>query len=319
MSIQSGINTVQFKSQGCQLSGLLFTPNDFDANKKYPTVVFAGPLNQIKEQMGSFYGRKMVQKGFVYLTFDHFGYGDSEGMPRNAELVAPKTEGIRDAISYLRTLPFVDRDKLYGIGGCAGSQHMTIVAASDTRLKAYATVSGMMSHGYNYFVEMVGKDTFFQMLEGANEARQREYETGKSEYFDIFGYDNLPEEHKVGNEGYDYYMTERAGAQTYPNFTNHTLTRVIEDVVTVNSSVHAPYLFNPYLGIVGAKALPGEAPFPFDTGRHTTHFYENVNAQKELYIIEGASHVDLYDQEAYVDQAVDKIVEFFDNYGQQKS
>jgi len=60
MSIQSGVNTVQFKSQGYLLSGVLFTPNDFNAAKQYPTVVFAGPFNQVKEQTGTVYGNNFL-------------------------------------------------------------------------------------------------------------------------------------------------------------------------------------------------------------------------------------------------------------------
>lgn len=310
-NLKEGKNEVIFRSQGVNLAGNLYLPPGFDTTKKYETIVFAGPFNQVKEQMAAVYGEKLTAKGYVYLSFDHFGYGDSEGIPRNAELVGLKVEGIRNAISFLRTLPFVDREQLFGIGGCAGSQHITIVAASDTRLKAYATVSGMMS---NYFYGQLPKEVFMPMLTAANEARQRQYETGKVEYYDALGYDNFPEELKANNEGYDYYMTARAGKETYPNYTNHTIKTLVEDNLSCNTLVYTPHLFNPYLGIIGENTLPkeGEQPTPLHTGPLTTTFYDAVTLEnKELFVIKNASHVDLYDQEEFVNQAVDKIDEFF--------
>ena len=89
---------------------------------------------------GALYGRKFAAKGFVALSFDHVGYGDSEGEIRNFENPAVKMESIRDAISYLRSLPFVDREKFYGLGACASGGHMPIVATTDKRLKAIAAV-----------------------------------------------------------------------------------------------------------------------------------------------------------------------------------
>lgn len=312
--MKSGKNEIRFRSNGANLAGHLYIPENFDNSKKYPTIVFAGPFNQIKEQMGAVYGSKLSTKGYIFLAFDHFGYGDSEGTPRNAELVASKVEGIRNAVSYLRTLSFVDQDNLFGIGGCAGSQHMTIVAASDTRIKGYATVSGMMS---NYFYGQMPNEIFMQMLEAANDARQREYETGEVEYYDSLGYDNFPEELKASDEGYRYYMTPRAGKETYPNYTHHTVKTLVEDNLSCNTLVYAPFLFNPYLGIIGEKAVPkeGEQATPLHTGPLTQTFYNEVkHKDKELFIVPNSSHVDLYDIEEFVNQAVDKIDEFFKRY-----
>ena len=310
MAIQSGVNTVSFKSQGYQLSGLLFVPEDFESHRQYPTVVFSGPFNQVKEQTGAVYGNKLAQQGFIALSFDHLGYGESEGPIRNNEKASWKMDGIRDAVSYLGTLPFVDREKLYGLGVCASGGYMPIVATTDKRLRAIATVSGMMDNTASYFGVM-SKEQLLPLFKMANEARQQAYETGQQEYYDALGMESLDldnlDKDSAQYEGYDYYMTERAGVETYPNYTHKSVKTLMEDAPLTSAVALAPYLYTPYLGIYGEKAMA-------DTGPLTVNFYEKASEPKELFEVKGASHVSLYDIEKDVDQAVEKMVQFFSKY-----
>lgn len=306
-TLKAGKNNITFKSQGCNLAGLLFTPEDFDATHSYPTVIFTGPFNQVKEQTGTVYGTKLAQKGYVALVFDHLGYGDSEGEVRNNEKASWKMEGVRDGISFLGTLDVVDKERLFGLGVCAGGGYMAIVATTDKRLKAIATVSGMMDNTASYFAVM-SREQIVPLLEMANQARQRMYESGETEYFDALGMEGIdPSQLPEGSaqaEGYDFYMTPRAGCQTYPNFTHRTLSNLMEDAPLTSATALAPYLYTPYLGIYGEYALQ-------DTGPLTVAFYEAASDPKELYKVEGASHVSLYDIDADVDRAVDRMDGFF--------
>lgn len=313
--MKSGKNEIKFRSQGVNLAGLLFLPENFDSNKKYPAVVFSGPFNQIKEQMGAVYGKKMAAKGYVFLSFDHLGYGDSEGKIRDNENSFIKMESIRDAISYLGTLEFVDRAKLYGLGGCASGGYIPLVAVTDKRLAAVATVSGMMDNKASYFGAMA-KEQLMPLFEMANEARQKQYETDEVEYYDALGMANIPEDQREANEGYDYYMTARAGKETYPNYT-HLAPKILMENAPLTSAVdYAPYLYTPYLGIIGEKALPkkGETLTPLHTAPLTVNFYNAASEPKELYEVPGATHVSLYDIDKDVDQAVNKMDEFFKKY-----
>ena len=305
MTIQSGVNTVSFKSQGYNLSGLLYVPQAFEPNRQYPTVVFSGPFNQVKEQTGAVYGKKLAEKGYIALSFDHLGYGDSEGPVRNNEKASWKMDGIRDAVSYLGTLSFVDREKMYGLGVCASGGYMPIVATTDKRLKAIATVSGMMDNTASYFGVMT-KEQLLPLFKMANDARQKAYETGELEYYDALGMESYDEE----NEGYDYYMTKRAGKETYPNYSHLAPKVLMEDAPLTSAVALAPYLYTPYLGIYGEKALSGD----IQTAPLTIAFYENASEPKELYEVEGASHVSLYDIDKDVDRAVAKMDEFFKKY-----
>lgn len=312
--MKSGTNKVTFKSQGVNLAGLLFTPEDFDTEKKYPTVIFSGPFNQIKEQMGSNYGREFANRGYIFLSFDHFGYGDSEGDKRNNEKFDWKAEGIRDAVSYLRKLPFVDRDRFFGLGGCASGGYMPLVAVTDKRIKAVATVSGMMNNQMSYFGTMP-KEMLMPIFDMANEARQKEYETGETEYYDALGMDAIAADpaRRETDEGYDYYMTERAGAITFPNYTHMTVKTLMEDAPMSDAVHYAPYLYTPYIGIAGENAFTkeGETPSPLHTGALTQAFYDACSEPKELAVIPGATHVSLYDIDKDVKAAVDAMDVFF--------
>lgn len=308
--LNSGKNFITFQSEGKKLAGLLFLPEGFDTNKQYPTVVITPPFNQVKEQTGSIYGKKLAQKGFIALAFDHRGYGDSEGDLRSYEYTPAFLEGISDAISFLRMHSFVDRDRMYGLGVCAGATHIVTTALTDKRLMAIATVSGMLNNQMSMFGVM-SREQAVAALKMANEAHQKYYETGIQENVDLLGMGKKPadEAPEVMKEGYDYYMTKRAGKETYPNYTHMAPMFVNEDYPRYNATAMAPNLYTPYLGIYGSKAMESTGPL-------TVAFFEAASEPKELYEVEGASHVSLYDIDKDVDRAIAKMTEFFLKYAE---
>ena len=308
-TIQENLQAIRFQSQGHTLAANVYVPQDFSNARTYPTIVFSPPFNQVKEQMGALYGRKMAAKGFVFLAFDHVGYGDSEGDIRNYENAFIKIESIHDAVSFVNTLPYVDKSRVYGLGACASGGYMALAAVTDKRIKAIATVCGMMDNR-STFLAGVDRSTAVAMFTAANEARQQFYETGEPVYVDTLGYEGVdPRDIPEGapREGYDYYMTARAGAATYPNYSNRSLANIAETNALTDATSWAQYLYTPYLGIYGERAL-------LDTGPLTVAYYEKCSEPKELFEVPGASHVDLYDIDEYVDQAVDRMATFFGKY-----
>ncbi len=303
---KAGKNNVTFKSNEYQLAGHLYLPIGFDASKKYPTIIYSGPMTQIKEQVGAIYGRKLAAKGFVTLAFDHVGFGESEGRIRNYENPNYKMENIRDAISFLRTLSLVDRDKLYALGICASGATMAMVTMTDKRIKAFATISGYMDQTQAFY-NNTPREQVVDLMTMANETRQNAYETGELDYMDVMGMDNLEldglDEHNVMRNAYDYYMTERGGVKTYPRYEYKNPALFFEIYPQNNSIPFARYLYTPYLGLYGENALQDTAPL-------TLEFYNEASEPKELFEIKGASHVDLYDKDEYVDQAIDRLIIF---------
>ena len=307
--LHSGENHITFYSQGHELAGLLFLPEGFTPQKQYPTVIITPPFNQVKEQTSAVYGNKLAEKGFIALAFDHRGYGDSEGELRSYEYTPAFLEGLSDAISFMRMHNFVDRDRVYGLGICAGATHIVTTALTDKRLKAIATVSGMLNNQMSFFGAMNREQAVAALLM-ANEAHQKYYETGVQENVDLLGLaakpaDDAPDTMK---EGYEYYMTKRAGKETYPNYTHETPLFVNEDYPRYNALAMASNLYTPYLGIYGSKAMSSTGPL-------TVAFFDAASEPKELYEVEGASHVSLYDIDKDVDRAVNKMTEFFLKYG----
>ena len=140
-NLTSGRNDITFKSQGYTLAAHLYTPEGFDPSGSYPAIVISSAFNQVKEQAGAVYGQRFAERGYVAIAFDHVGYGDSEGEIRNYENAFIKMESIRDAVSFMGTLPFVDRDNLFGLGVCASSGYMAAVAADNPSMKKLALVA----------------------------------------------------------------------------------------------------------------------------------------------------------------------------------
>lgn len=300
---------VSFKSQSENLAGILFLPKGLEESKAYPTIIFSGSGLQVKEQLGTTYGEKMAEKGFVFLAYDVNSFGDSEGEPRNYETPAVKMESIRDAISYLRTLSFVDKSKLYGLGACAsGASYLALVAVTDKRLKAIATLSGVPDNKANYF-ENLTKEQITPLFQMANEARQKYYETGEFDYYDAFGLESFPKT----DEGYKYYMTEEYKKRPCPNYSHKSPMMFMETEPMTSAMDYAQYLYMPYLGIAGNRIPEGQSP-THNAYVMTKKFYEKVNNEKELFIVEGASHIDMYHVEAYINQATAKMEEFFKKF-----
>ena len=307
-NIQSGKNKIEFISRtmagNLKLVGHLYVPENFDESRKYPTIVFTGPFNQVKEQMGAVYGEKLAKKGFIFLTFDHQGFGESEGLIRNYEHTGNKINGLQDAISFLRMHSFVDREKFYGLGACAGGNTMVYAAVADKRLKKIGLVSALLAHTVMTFVAGGKRTEIDKKFLSANEAYQKFYETGEVVPTDVLEMDkNRDSKLRDEREGYDYYMTARAGKETYPNYSHLGAEFFHMDWSRYSAARIGRFLSTPVMTIYGSKA--GSKPLSW-------YFHWKVRSKnKKRVSIKGATHVDLYDVEKYVDQVVEKLTTFF--------
>lgn len=304
--LKEGKNRLYFMSQGYKLAGDLYLPKDFNFNKKYPTVIYTRVGTQVKEQTGATYGNKLAAKGYAFFVFDPKNFGDSEGEVRNYESIHNMVPNTTDAISFLRTLTFVDRDKFYGLGACAGAPYICNVAIGDARIKAVATLVGNFDAAASLF-GAYPKEILDKMLQTAAEAKQKYYETGEYEMAPIFGGMPLPPPDtasKAMKDAYGYYFL-RAGQDKCPNYTTNYPTiglPVDPSRVFMNQ---AKFFTTPFLVIAGSEA------FTHDMDREV---YEMAAGEKEWMDIEGASHMDLYDNDKYLDPAMDKVDDFFKKY-----
>ena len=139
---ESGVRmrTVNFDSEGDRLAGHLFLPPGFDSSKQYPAVVVTGSWTSVKEQMPDAYASLLAKDGFVTLTFDFRGWGESEGSPRQYESYERKITDIRNAATYLLAHANTS-DELAGLGVCASAGYMAHAVAQDDRFRKLTLIA----------------------------------------------------------------------------------------------------------------------------------------------------------------------------------
>ena len=171
---------IQFPSEGLTLTGDLFLPEGFDESKKYDGVLITGSWITVKEQMAGLYAQKLAQQGFVALAFDFRFYGESEGEPRNYESPENKIKDWKNAITYLSSLPYINRNNIFGIGICASAQYLSRVALEDKRLRRVALVAPWF-HNASIVREVYGGEEGVQSRIEAGKKAKREFAaSGKS-------------------------------------------------------------------------------------------------------------------------------------------
>ncbi|MCM3782119.1 alpha/beta hydrolase [Neobacillus mesonae] len=293
--------SVTFKNGHLKMAGNLYLPEGFDESKKYSGIVVVHPGGGVKEQTSGVYAQKLSDNGFVALAFDASCQGESEGEPRLLEDPNARVEDVRCAVDYLTTLPYIDQEKIGALGICAGGGYAIAAAPTERRIKAVATVSavdiGAMFRGKGSI------ETQLQTLEAV--AKQRTAEANETEaHFLTYVPDTLEEIDDntplLMREAYDYYRTPRA---QYPNSPNRFLFTSVDKLMAFSATGQiSTYLTQPMLLIFGTEA---------DTRVYSEQFYELSNGPKELFWVEGATHVAMYDIPKYIGQAVPKLTDFF--------
>lgn len=297
---------ITFKKYDLNLAGLLFFPKDFDEKKKYPAIVTVHPGGGVKEQCSSLYSWNLSQHGYIALAFDSSYQGESEGMPRYLDTPENRIEDIRSAVDYLVSLDYVDENKIGVMGVCAGAGYSMSAIQSEIRLKACAGISTWnVGHSSRNGFPGVHIDNFFQkMLKDVADARNKQAKTGEIVYEKYVP--NSKEEINentsvIQKEAYEYYRTPRCA---YP-------TSVNKYIFTCNDKFAAWDAFQ-YLDTVSPRPLLFVIGSKADTKYFTDDAWAKAKEPKELFVVEGATHVDLYDKPQYVNQVVKKLVEFFD-------
>ena len=301
---------VTFKNQyHMMVAGDLFIPKGMDLNIPHPAIIVGHPMGAVKEQSANLYAQKMADHGFTALSLDLSFWGESEGEPRNAVLPDVYAEDFSAAVDFLGTRPFVDRNRIGVIGICGSGSFVISAAKIDPRMRAIATVSmyDMGAVSRNGLKHSMTIEQRKKILEEAAERRYAEFAGGETKYTSGT-VDKLTETSTpIEREFYDFYRTPRgeftpAGGSS--KLTTHpTLT---SNVKFVN--------FYPFDDI----ATISPRPMLFITGEnaHSREFseeaYRLAGEPKELVIVPGAGHVDLYDRVNLI--PFDKLIAFFQKY-----
>ncbi len=286
--------------------GNLFAPKALDRNGKHPAIIVGHPMGAVKEQSSNLYAQKLAEQGFVTLAIDQSYWGESQGLPRNA--VAPEiySENFSAAVDYLGTQSFVNRERI-GILGICGSGSFVISAAKiDPRMKAIATVSmyDMGAANRNALNHSQTLEQRKQIIAEAAQQRYVEFTGGETKYTSGTVHNLDKDTHPIQREFYDFYRTPRGEftpAGSSPELTTHP-------TLTSNVKFMNFYPFNDI-------EMISPRPMLFITGdqAHSKEFseeaYRLAGQPKELVIIPGAGHVDLYDRVNLIPW--DKLSSFF--------
>lgn len=301
---------VSFSNQyKMKVTGNLFLPENMKEGEKRPAIIVGHPMGAVKEQSANLYAIKMAERGFVTLAVDISFWGESEGEPRNSVLPDVYAETFSAATDFLGTRPFVDRNRIGAIGICGSGSFAISAAKIDPRLKAIATVSmydmGTASrNGVKHAVTLAQRK---QIMAGAAEQRYVEFLGGETKYTSGSVHELTEKSNPVEREFYEFYRTPRG------EYTPEGVSPLTTTHPTLASNVKFMN-FYPFtdIEIISPRALL------FVTGEnaHSREFSEDayrLSAEpKELYIVPGAGHVDLYDRVGLI--PFDKLNAFFTEY-----
>jgi hypothetical protein len=305
---------VAFQSSGLKLAGHLYVP-ECQAAGHSPAIVVSHPAGGVKEQAAGLYAERLAHEGFVTLAFDAAYQGESEGEPRGQEDPAHRVEDIKAAVSFLSVRDEVDAERIGALGICASGGYVVPASATDHRVKAVATVSAAdLGRQFREGGDGQQDPAVIQgMLDDAAAARTAEARGEAMGTFPIFPATEEAARTELTShpglsaalgrhifEGWEYYCTERAYHQRSAKFfTWSSLDRIAYfDAFRFISSI-AP---RPLLMIVGREAV---------TSYMTSEAFWNAQAPKEIFWIDGATHVALYDKEEFVAPVIAKLAEFF--------
>ncbi len=296
---------VRFKNRfGIELAGHLYYPVGFDAAKKYPAIAVCGPFGAVKEQSSGLYAQAMTERGFLTLAIDPSYTGESGGTPRYVASPDINTEDFSAAMDFLSTREFVDPAQIGVIGICGWGGMAINAAAIDTRIKA--TVASTM-----YDMTRVTANGYFDS-ENTPAKRQEKRQALSAQRIEDFKdgshklaggvIDPLPSNApQFVKDYYAYYKTPRGYHQRSLN--SNTGWNVTSSLSFMNMPIlaYAGEIESAVLIIHGEKA-------------HSRYFGEDAfkklkGDNKELMIIPGASHVDLYDNLNVI--PFDKLSTFF--------
>ena len=286
--------------------GDLYFPANYSPAKKYAAIIVGHPFGGVKEQTSGLHARKLAEIGYVTLAFDASYYGESGGYPRRMESPEVRVDDFSAAVDFLTNHPAVEADKIGVIGICGGGCYSVSATQIDHRIKALATIS-MYDMGRARRQGIGDTQTYQQRMSILDEiGRQRTAEYGGAARKDIRALPEKVDENtpKFAIDFLDYYDNPKRGQ--HPNSTGYysytSLAPMMNFFPFTQIETISP---RPLLFIVGENAV--SKYFSEDA-------YEKAAEPKELFVVPGATHVDLYDQPEYLKITLPKLDTFFKQY-----
>lgn len=298
---------IRFRNRfGIELAGHLYLPKGFDPAKKYAAIAVSGPFGAVKEQSSGLYAQELARRGFVTLAFDPSFTGESSGEPRFVASPDLNTEDFSAAVDCLSLLPYVDAERVGILGICGWGGFALNAAANDPRIKGTAAVTmyDMSRVSANGYFDSMNADGRYELRRQLCAQRLQDAKRGKYETAGGVP-DVLPADApQFVRDYFAYYKTPRGYHARSLNSNQgwnktSTLAFLNAPLLTYSSEIRSACLL-----IHGEKA-------------HSRYFSEDAfkkltGDNKELLIVPGASHVDLYDNFEKI--PFDKLEQFYTHY-----
>ena len=298
------IYPVSYRLNGLDIVANVYTPANYDPSRKYPAIIVAHPNGGVKEQVAGLYAQRLAEQGYITIAADSAYQGGSGGEPRNVDKPANRIEDIHGAADFITRFPGVDAARLGLLGICGGGGYSLAAAKTDKRFKSIATLS-MFNSGRvrrNGYADSQF-DTIQQRLQKASAARAQETAGGEILYA---GDANLTDEQIAAlpfdlyRQGYEYYWRTHA----HPGSTFKYTTSSLLDLMRWDAVDQIDLIDQPLLMIAGGKA---------DSLYMTEDAFAKAAGatNKEMFLIDGATHIETYWVPEYVNAAMSKLTPFF--------
>jgi uncharacterized protein len=296
----AGVNRVTFKSEGADMVGNLYLPQNYTRGKRLAAVIVSGPWTQVKEQVGATYGQRLADQGFAVLAFDNRYWGESFGTPRFLESTRAKAIDIQNAVSFLTTLSAVDANNIGAVGVCAGVGNISLAAAADRRIKLLATVSPWVQHPSTTPFFYGGAEGVTNRIRISNEAQATFERTGTMPVVDAY---NPNDPAAAMFFPVDYYGNASRGAVR--QWSNRFAVASWREWMELNTIDMARNVKQPMY------ILYGDNTFLQDNIRA---FHRNLAGQKNIELVTG-EHTEFYDLtgSGATRETINKIAAHFKN------
>ena len=298
------IHPVTYTLSGLDIVANVYTPANYAPQMTYPAIVVAHPNGGVKEQVAGLYAQRLAEQGYITITADAAYQGGSGGAPRSVDKPAYRIEDIHGMADFITRHPGVDIARLGLFGICGGGGYSLAAAKTDKRFKSLATLS-MFNSGRvrrNGFADSQ-LATIQERLRQASEARAQEMAGGSIPYAgdaDMTDAQIAVLPFEMYRQGYEYYWRTHAHHNSTFKYTMSSLL----DLMRWDAADQIELIEQPLLMMAGSKA---------DSLYMTEDAFAKASGakDKELFRIDGATHIETYWVPEYVDAAMRKLKPFF--------
>ena len=298
------VKKVHFTNRyGIKLTGDLYAPKNIAKGTKLPAIAISGPFGAVKEQVSGLYAQTLAERGFITLAFDPSYTGESSGKPRNVASPDINTEDFSAAVDYLTTRKDVDENKIGILGICGFGGFALNAAAMDTRIKATVTstmydMTRVAAKGYN---DSMSAEELYKMREQLNAQRTKDAQTKTLAHSAPLPDKLNGDEPQFVKDYVNFYKTPLGYHKRSVGSNQGWVTTSSLSLITMPILAYSDTIKNPVLMIHGENA-------------HSRYFSEDAfkklkGKNKELLIIPGANHTDLYYKMDVI--PFDKIEKFY--------